>query len=51
LAETHLRNFQHAVTFSAERCVQTGLANFYDLPAKDADYFVNLNTPMDAEAL
>jgi molybdopterin-guanine dinucleotide biosynthesis protein A len=51
LAEAQLRNFHHAVTSFAESCMQSGLGNFYDLSTKDADYFANLNTPMDATAL
>ena len=50
LAEAQLRNFHYAATSFAKRCVRSGLANFYDMSAKDADSFANLNTPMDAAA-
>ena len=43
LAEVQLRNSRYAATAFAERCVQTGLASFYDLPTADAGVFFNWN--------
>jgi molybdenum cofactor guanylyltransferase len=48
LAEAQLRGSQRAAAFFAERCVQSGLAKFYDLSAGDAGNFANWNTPMDS---
>jgi molybdenum cofactor guanylyltransferase len=47
LAETLLRAGDNAVSTFAERCVQSGLARFVDLPAREAKYFTNWNSPAD----
>ncbi|MGA2544104.1 MAG: molybdenum cofactor guanylyltransferase [Verrucomicrobiota bacterium] len=43
LAEAQLRTSHYAVTAFAERCVQTGLANFHGLSTADAGFFFNWN--------
>jgi molybdopterin-guanine dinucleotide biosynthesis protein A len=45
LADAQLTNSQYAVTAFAERCVQSGLADFYDLASTDAGAFFNWNIP------
>ena len=47
LAEALLRNGHNAVATFAGHCARSGLAQFVDLAASDACYFVNLNTPAD----
>ncbi|HEY5040731.1 MAG TPA: molybdenum cofactor guanylyltransferase [Verrucomicrobiae bacterium] len=47
LAETLLRAGDNAVAGFAEHCVQSGFARFADLPAYEAKYFANWNSPAD----
>jgi molybdopterin-guanine dinucleotide biosynthesis protein A len=46
-AETGARSAKHF----AERCVAAGLATFVDLPAQDAQFFTNWNSPADVPCL
>jgi molybdopterin-guanine dinucleotide biosynthesis protein A len=50
LAETLLHAKHNAVMFFADRCVQSGLARFAELPASAAKYFLNWNFPTDLAA-
>jgi molybdopterin-guanine dinucleotide biosynthesis protein A len=47
LAETLLCAGDNAVATFAKQCVQSGLARFVDLPASEAKYFTNWNSPAD----
>jgi molybdopterin-guanine dinucleotide biosynthesis protein A len=47
LAETSLRAGDNAVSIFAERCVQSDLARFVELPASEAKCFTNWNSPAD----
>jgi molybdenum cofactor guanylyltransferase len=47
LAATLLRTGDNAVSTFAERCVQSGLARFVELPASETKYFTNWNSPAD----
>ncbi|MGA9670385.1 MAG: molybdenum cofactor guanylyltransferase [Terracidiphilus sp.] len=47
LAESLLLAGNNSVAGFAERCVQTGMARFADLPATDAPHFINWNSPED----
>ncbi len=47
LAKTLLCAGKNAVAGFAQRCVQTGHAQFFDLPAGDIKIFANWNSPAD----
>jgi molybdopterin-guanine dinucleotide biosynthesis protein A len=47
LAETSLRAGDNAVVTFAKQCAQSGLARFVELPASEAKYFANWNSPAD----
>jgi molybdopterin-guanine dinucleotide biosynthesis protein A len=51
LAEALLGSDRNAVTAFAESCVQSGLAQFVELPATEARHFANWNSPADLPCL